>query len=544
MPLDALVTGRIATFAGVGGFGWVEAVGIKDGRIAFAGSAVDLESRADPHTRRHELDPGEIAIPGITDAHLHLIGAALAAERLDLSGAATLDEGLRAIAAAAAARGPGDWLEGGGWDPGRWGRWPSADDLERVAPGRLIALWAFDHHALWVSHAALAVAAAASADHPTDPGGASSTTLPVGLLLESDTRTVAERVPRPTDAAVERAVSSLARALLAVGVVGVHDPGMLVRTEPLWSLDLLTRLAEQDELPIRVHVGVREDGLDGAIDRGLRTGARLISGEAPDRLRMGWLKLFADGTLSSGTAALSEPNAEGSRGLFTTPPEVLGSLAAHAASAGIATQIHAIGDAAVHAALDALAPTGSLVPAMPRVEHVQLCDVADRPRFAASGIAASVQPVHLREDAATARRAWGDRAERDGYAWRSLLDAGATLAFGTDAPVEPFDPWPGIAMSVLRRAPEWRDEIDTFGPGEALSLEQALRAATIGPAALAREPDRGRLVPGAAADLIVLPAAPGPSGSAERAEPEAATAPFANVRPRLVLVDGEPVIER
>jgi predicted amidohydrolase YtcJ len=264
----------------------------------------------------------------------------------------------------------------------------------------------------------------------------------------------------------------------------------------------------------------------------------------PDRARVGWLKLFADGTLGSRTAALLDPigglppdPAAGDHGVFTTPPERLRELAARAADGGIATQIHAIGDAAVRASLDALEPTAARVPVMPRLEHIQLCHPADRPRFAAGGIAASVQPVHVREDAATAIRDWGERAEAWGYTWRSLLDAGAVVAFGTDAPVEPIDPWPGIAMAVLRRWPGWPPEdAAPFGPDEALTLEQALRAASIGPATAARDGLRGRLVPGAPADVIVLPAAP--------AEPHEATAAFAAVRPRLVLVDGEIVLER
>src|SRR6185369_12016159 len=169
MPLDSLVTGRIATFAGDAGFGWVEAIGIRDGKVAFAGSAVDLETRADPHTRRVELDPGEIAIPALTDAHLHLAGAALAAEQVDLATAPTIDEGLARIRAMAG-RLPGDaWILGGGWDQRRWGRWPTAAELEHVAPGRRVAVRSFDHHAVWASHGAMAVAGID--DHTPHPAG-------------------------------------------------------------------------------------------------------------------------------------------------------------------------------------------------------------------------------------------------------------------------------------------------------------------------------------------------------------------------------------
>src|SRR5215207_6932821 len=148
MPLDALVTGRIATLAGGAsdGFGWVEAIGIRDGRVAFAGSEVFLETRADPFTRRIALEPDQVAVPGLTDAHLHLAQAAIARRQIDLTDAATLEAGLGRIRAAhIASPDPAAWLEGHGWDSDRWGGWPTADDLERVAPGRRVVLWAHDH---------------------------------------------------------------------------------------------------------------------------------------------------------------------------------------------------------------------------------------------------------------------------------------------------------------------------------------------------------------------------------------------------------------
>lgn len=553
MPLDALVTGRIATFAGASGFGWVEAIGIKDGQVAFAGSAVDLESRADPHTERFELEPGELAIPGLVDAHLHLIDAALEAERVDLTAAQGIEAGLDAIRGYAATLATEDWIEGAGWDQRRWGRWPTAADLEAALPGRAIAMWSFDHHAVWASPAALA-AAGITAATPDPEGGIiqrDDRGQPSGVLLENAARLVNRIIPAASEATLERALGSMGRSLLGLGVVGVHDPGFLIPDPELRLPTLLGRLADRGALAIRVHAGIRADALPAALERALRSGARLGEstdrGPGADRAHVGWLKLFADGTLGSRTAALLDPiggpppdAAAGTRGVFTTPPEVMAQLAAQAAEGGIATQIHAIGDAGVRASLDALEPTASRVPLMPRLEHVQLCHPADRARFASAGIAASVQPVHLREDATTARRDWGDRAEAWGYTWRSLLDAGAVVAFGTDAPVEPIDPWPGIAMAVLRRWPAWPAGEPPFGPDEALTLDQALRAATIGPHQAARDPRRGRLVPGAPADLIVLPAAPRELDGGS----DATAAAFAEVRPRLVLVDGEVALER
>jgi predicted amidohydrolase YtcJ len=549
MPLDALVTGRIATFSGDAGFGWVEAIGITDGKVAFAGSAIDLETRADPHTRRFELEPGEIAIPGLTDAHLHFAEGAIAAEQVDLTSAATLAEGLEMLRVAAARLGAGEWLQGAGWDQRRWGgRWPTASDLDAALPGRRVALWSFDHHALWASGAAL-VEVGIDREALEPPGGIIRRTAagePEGVLLENAIPLLSRRIPRPGDDRIEAAIGRFGRALLELGVTAVHDPGPVSPGDPLRPLDLYGRMADSGDLPIRVHASIRADGIDLAIARSLASNSLLGEDEA-GWARMGWLKLFADGTLGSQTAALLAPR-DGSedRGIFRTSPDELAVLADRAAGGGIATQIHAIGDAAVRAALDALGPTTSRVAFMPRLEHVQLCHPDDRSRFASLGVAASVQPVHIREDAATARRDWGDRAEAWGYTYRSFLEAGAVVAFGTDAPVEPIDPWPGIALAVLRRDPSWGPDAAPFGADEALTLEHALRANTVGPAKTVKDPLGGRLVPGSPADLIVLPPVPQePAGDgAPASASRTAAAAFASVRPRLVLLAGEAVVDR
>ncbi|MFL5668314.1 MAG: amidohydrolase family protein, partial [Chloroflexota bacterium] len=214
----------------------------------------------------------------------------------------------------------------------------------------------------------------------------------------------------------------------------------------------------------------------------------------------------------------------------------LAAQAARAASLGIATQIHGIGDAAVRAALDALAPTVGATPLMPRVEHTQLVSESDIPRFEALGIAASMQPIHVRSDAAKARRLWGARAEARGYALAALDVTGAVIPFGTDAPVEPVDPWPGIACAVTRAAPDWPPGTRRFGSQNGLSLWRAIRAACIDPPRSSGEPDRGRLVPGCRADLVVVPA-----GAVS--EPVEVGGALWHARPRLVLLDGEVVFE-
>jgi predicted amidohydrolase YtcJ len=219
-----------------------------------------------------------------------------------------------------------------------------------------------------------------------------------------------------------------------------------------------------------------------------------------------------------------------------TEPEALAERVARAAAAGIASAIHAIGDAAVRAALDVLTPGAGTAPLMPRIEHVQMLDPADRGRFAAAGIAASVQPVHLGSDAAQARNLWGDRAEATAYTWKSIADTGAVMPFGTDAPVESYDPWPGLALAVRREDPRWPAGTAVFAEEQSLTLDRALRAACIDPAVSAREPDRGRLTVGQRADVVVI-------GSAAIDEPVTPGGPLSTTRPIAVLIDGEVVFE-
>lgn len=546
MPLETLITGRIATLAGDAGFGWVEAIGIRDGRVAFAGSAVDLETRADPHTERIELEPDEVAIPGLTDAHMHLASTAAATQQLDLSGAGTLAEGLARIRARhLALTDPEAWLEGHGWDVDRWGRWPTAADLETVAPGRRCALWAHDHHALLASRTALELAGLTA--ETGDPAGGIIRRRPdggpEGVLHEAAARLVVVHIPPMAQADLEAAIIAVSLELAALGVVAVHDPGGLAPDPDLaWSYPAYARLSELGRLPVRVVASVRADALETALAGGLRSGD--VLGADPDgRARVGWQKCFADGSLGSRTAALladieiepERPLAPAlRRGVWNTPPDRLRELVELAAAGGIATQIHAIGDAAVRAALDALEPSAARVPFMPRIEHVQLLDPADRGRFAAAGIAASVQPAHLGTDAAQARLLWGARAESAAYSWGSIAATAAVLAFGTDSPVEPFDPWPGVALAVRREDPRWPAGTAPLSPDEALPLDRAIRAACVDPVSSTRETDRGRLTTGQRADVLIIPAA----CLDEPVEPGGA---LANARPSIVLIDGRVV---
>lgn len=545
MPLDMLVTGRIATLAGDEGFGWVEAIGIRDGRIAFAGTEVFLETRADPFTERIQLEPDQVAIPGLTDAHLHLTQAAMATRQVDLEDAATLEDGLALLREAHERLPAGAWLEGHGWDSDRWGRWPTADDLERVAPGRLASVWAHDHHALWASHAALRRANLPASDPDGGVVRRSADGAPEGVLLESASRLVTIHVTPASPDDIDAALIDVGRDLVSLGVVACHDPGGVAPDPALaYSFPAYARLSDAGRLPLRVHACMRDDAVPAAIAGGHRSGRRL-GGNPDGRATVGWQKCFADGSLGSRSAALLEDiDAEQDRplppelrrGVWVTDVDGLRERTQRAADGGIATIIHAIGDAAVRGALDVLTPFAATAPLMPRIEHTQMLHPDDRPRFAAAGIAASVQPVHLGSDALTAWKLWGARAEAEGYTWKSIADTGAVMPFGTDAPVESYDPWPGLALAVRREDPRWPSGTPVFAPEQSLTLDRALRANCIDPAVSARETDRGRLTVGQRADVVVIPAA-------SIDEPVTPGGPLSTTRPTMVLMDGKVVFE-
>jgi predicted amidohydrolase YtcJ len=345
-------------------------------------------------------------------------------------------------------------------------------------------------------------------------------------------------IPSPSREEVEQAILDYAPALLELGVTGVHDPGELVDNPESLPLPLLLRdMAEGGRLPLRVTESIREGQLRRAVGWGMKTGHAL------GRYRDGWLKLFSDGSLGSRSAALLEPYEAddpagppvgGPRGMPLRTPAQLAASATEATDAGIAVQIHAIGDAAVRIALDVLAglptPGGG---AMHRIEHAQLVDPQDVPRFAQLGIAASVQPCHLCSDATAETLAWGPRTAHS-FPLRDLDAAGAVMPFGTDAPVEPPDPWRGIAAAVARRDSTWAAERGAFHPEQSIPVWRAIRAACLDPARSVGAADEGRLSAGYRADFIVVPSegllTDDPTGAA-----------LAAIHPRATVLDGEMV---
>lgn len=481
---------------------WADALLVSEGRIVRVVERGEIPKLLASGGSVRQL-PGAVAVPGLTDAHGHLAGYALARRRVELGGAATLEDALARVERFAAAHPDAAWIQGRGWDQNDWPdrAWPDADRLEQVAPGRPIALWRVDGHALWVNRTALAEAGI-DAKTPDPPGGLirrDPNGLPTGILVDEATTLVARRIPAPSRAELASAIEEAGRELASMGLTGLHEMGM--EDEP-WSV--VQELSASGRFPLRIMAYVN---VGDPLEKRLRE-ARGPLGD--DRLRLLGIKLYVDGALGSRGARLLAPYVDdrGTSGLWVTDPAALDAAVAGQFEANLQPAIHAIGDAANRAALDAIEKGLAAHPAAralrPRVEHVQILDPADVPRFAATGAIASMQPTHATSDMPWVEERLGPERLRGGYAWRSLLDAGAALAFGSDVPIESPDPLPGLYAAVTRQD---RDGLPAGGwqPRERLALPQALAAFTSGAAHAVRLDDRlGRLAPGYWCDVTVL----------------------------------------
>ena len=476
------------------------AVLIRDGRIAAVGLADGLRRIAGSVPT---LDlPGATITPGLADAHIHLTEWAFARRELDLTDARDPEHAADLVEAQAPT---GGWIRGRGWNPHRWGgESPHRRTLDRRFPERPVALQSHDMHALWVNAEALR-RAGIDAETPDPADGRivrDEHGEPTGLLLESAARLVVDRMPPPSFDDAVAAVLDAQRALHALGITAVHSfPGIHVRDPD--PLPVLEALRARDLLRLRVLHHIALEKLDHAIALGLRSG---FGGEW---IRIGGVKIFLDGALGSRTAWMREPyEGEAQCGMRVLDPEDFLHTVKRAAGAGIASTVHAIGDAAVALALDVLTRDALRVEGLPhRIEHVQCCPADLLPRTGLGGIVCSMQPAHLITDWTAADRHWGERA-RWTYAFRSLLEHGARLAFGSDAPVEPVDPRLAFHAALTRTDLAHRPE-DGWYARERITAAQVLEAYTAGPAAAAGAVGwLGSLTPGAAGDLAAWDADP------------------------------------
>lgn len=481
-----------------------QAVACSHGRILAVGSNEEILALAGPRTERIDAQ-GRLVLPGFTDAHVHFLQYAIRRQQVSLFGVADFDEVRRRVAAAAAQTEPPQWVLGWGWDENLWDVAPHAQLLDAIAPDTPVALARMDMHTWWVNSAALRRAniTRETADPPESHIERDAEGRPTGLLREWNAIALVERhVPQPDDATLLRWLRAAQSEAHRLGITGIHD--QRIEREGPHCFRLWQALRRDDALQLRVHMHIAADFLDEAAVLGVQPGF------GDERLWLGHVKAFADGTMGSHTAWMLAPFADqpGNTGIVVTPPDELWQIAQRAREAGFPLSVHAIGDRAVREVLDVLAEQETVSetprPLLPhRVEHVQLIHPDDLPRLAQHGIFASVQPVHVRTDWATADKVWGDRA-RYAYAFRALLDEGTPLVFGSDAPVAPIDPLLGIHTAVARQDDDGRPAGGWYAQ-ERVIMAEAIHAYTLAPARLAgKAAVQGSIAPGKWADLIIL----------------------------------------
>jgi len=478
----------------------VQAVACRKGRVVGLGTDAEVQERFGdlPEVDLH----GAVVLPAFCDAHLHLLALGLQAPLVCLSPARSKREAVDLVREAAAAVPQDRWLVGRGWDAAGWPEGlPTRADLDEVVPHTPVVLWSRDGHRVWCNSLALRRAGVTSSTPDPrggrirrDPSGE-----PTGVLEETAVQLVARAIPPPTDGEVETALVRAQEELHRRGIAAVHH--MAGPGEGSEALRGLQRLRRSGRLRLRVVAAIPETHLEAAVLVGIR------SGFGDEWLRLGWVKVFADGTLGSQTAAMLEPFAghPHDRGISLHTREELAALIRRAAEAGWACAVHAIGDRANRWALDAFQACRDATREWQlrhRIEHAQLLHPQDVARFAELGVVASMQPAHCLADRPLAERLWGDRC-RYAYAWRFLARAGAVLAFGSDAPVQTVDVLLGLYAAVFRRWPG--DPNPPWFPEQALSVEEALRAYTGGPAyAAGLEAYHGSLEVDKACDLVAL----------------------------------------
>lgn len=486
----------------------VSAIAIQFGRIVAAGMDSEITALAGANTIRHNLN-GRTVIPGITDAHIHFLGTTGLLHTVDLFDVPSLAEALNRVAGRVAKTPTGDWIEGYGWWQERWSernfQFPTRQDLDRIAPDHPVFLRGRSGHAAWVNTLALRLCGI-DRDTPDPEGGAigrDSSGEPDGILYEwSAMGLVSGRIPPRTLDQIADQMRDTQTLMLSMGITAFHD-----MDDPP-CLSGLQVMRERDELCLRVLKQINQKYLPAAVESGIRFGF------GDDQIRIGALKLFADGALGPRTAAMLEPY-EGepdNRGIVVLDKEEITSLVITASRAGLPTSVHAIGDRAVHDVLDAFeaARLDEAARGVPRaarrhrIEHVQIIHPSDVGRLAALDVIASMQPIHATSDYQTADRYWGSRAAF-AYNPRLQIDHGARVILGSDSPYDILDPWQGIYAAVTRRRADGSPGEAGWYPEARLTLEEALFGYTAAPPYAAGLEDRlGRLTAGYYADLVVL----------------------------------------
>jgi predicted amidohydrolase YtcJ len=491
------------------------AVAVRDGCILAVGTDADLAELRGPSTVVTNL-AGKLLLPGFTESHVHFIELALRAAQVEATEARSAGEVIDLVRAKLNTSGSATparsdaWIRGGGWNANIWtdGVVPHRALLDAVAPETPVALDSKALHAVWVNSAALRIAGIDAAT-PDVPGGIierDADGVPTGILHENAVDLVARCYPKPDLAETTAAVLAATPGMWATGIVALHNAndtsdGLAFRT--------YQALHRRRELGLRVLQQFPVCNLDHLRAIGLRSGL----GDA--WLRVGGVKMFADGALGNRTASMLQPYVDepSNWGVAAVDPEEMLEQALAASAAGLSLTIHAIGDRANRDVLNVLAEVRKDEGRRPketsslrhRVEHVQCIHPDDLPRLVQLDVIASVQPIHATSDMRIVDRYWGPGRALNAYPFRRLLDSGARLVFGSDGPIEPHAPLIGIHAAVTRRRGDGSPGPEGWQGQERITVAEAVDAYTCWPAYVAGEESyRGSITSGKVADLVVL----------------------------------------
>lgn len=480
-----------------------DALLVDHGKVAATGTLAALEAQADHATI---LDgKGHTLLPGLIDAHGHVMELGFARNRVDLVGTRSIGEALQRIKAYAKAHPNAAWITGGGWNQEIWklGRFPTAAELDAVVPDRPVWLSRIDGHASWANTAAITAAGVDA--HTKDPDGGrierDAKGNPAGVFVDGATALVNRNVPPPSATEATTALDTALKEMASVGLTGVGDPGIDLSTYQLYR-----QYAKAHKLTVRIYAMIHNTGSDFDV---ISADGPLI-GTDDDHLSVRAVKLYADGALGSRGAAMLAPYSDdpGNRGLLFQPQAELTAMIEKAFARGYQVCIHAIGDRANREVLDSFTAAYKLHPEAKtfrnRVEHAQIVAPSDVPRFRTLDLIASMQPTHATSDMNMAEARIGHERMAGAYAWRTFLDQGTVVAGGSDFPVESPNPFFGLYSAVTRQDHQGRPPGGWY-PAQAMTITEALRAFTLD-AAYAEHAEKtlGTLEPGKWADFILV----------------------------------------
>jgi predicted amidohydrolase YtcJ len=501
-PADLIVTNaRIYTVDD--GHPFVSALAVRDGKVAFVGSVREASLLRGPNT--HVIDAaGRTVIPGMVDAHAHLFGLGEFLRSIDLTDTRSYDEIVSRVGARVKQATAGRWVIGRGWDQNKWGdtRFPTHEALSAVSPNNPVVLERIDGHALLANAAAMRAAGVTAATK--DPAGGriehGANGAPTGVFVDNAMGIIDRVIPSMSHDEMTSAALAAVKESNRWGLTGLHDPG-----EPRAVLDVFEELAKAGTFSLRVYAMISDDS--AAIEHYFQRGPQ--SALYDSHLWIRAIKLYADGALGSRGAALLDPYTDDPKnsGLLKSTPEHLRDVSTRALQHGFQVATHAIGDRGNRIALDAYEAALKAVPTVDhrfRIEHVQVLDHADIPRFAQIGVIPSMQAVHQTSDMYWAANRLGYARTFGAYAWRSLLNTGVIIPNGSDFPVERVNPLFSFHAAVSRQ------DDNNWPPGgwfpeQKMTREEALKGMTIWPAYAAfQEQTMGSLTVGKLADFVIL----------------------------------------